>query len=83
MANNKTKPDAILLDLLMPGMSGYEVLEALRKNEETKGIKVIVLTVVKEKSAQEKAKKLGATDYLIKSELELPQIVERVVPHLS
>src|SRR3989337_228631 len=67
------KPSAILLDLLMPGMSGYEVLEALKKDATTKNIRVIILTIINEKEAQEKARKLGAVDYLIKTDLELPE----------
>ncbi|KRT67763.1 MAG: hypothetical protein XU08_C0001G0173 [candidate division WWE3 bacterium CSP1-7] len=77
------KPSAILLDLLMPGMSGYEVLEALKKDATTKNIRVIILTIINEKEAQEKARKLGAVDYLIKTDLELPEIVKRVVSQLG
>ena len=77
------KPDAVLLDLLMPGMSGFEVLSALKKDTRTEHVKVIVLTIVKEKEAQEKARKLGAADYLIKTDLELPEIVKRVVSQLG
>src|SRR3989304_3600865 len=58
------RPHAILLDLLMPGMSGYDVLGALKKDAATKNIRVIILTVLDEKKAQEKARKLGAADYL-------------------
>ena len=77
------KPSAILLDLLMPGMSGYEVLEALKKDATTKNIRVIILSIINEKEAQEKARKLGAVDYLIKTDLELPEIVKRVVSQLG
>jgi len=77
------RPHAILLDLLMPGMSGYDVLGALKKDAATKNIRVIILTVLDEKKAQEKARKLGAADYLIKTDLELPEIVKRVVSQLG
>ena len=60
------KPDIVLLDLLMPGVDGFEVLKELKKDESTKHIKVVVLTVVKDKKSQEKAEKLGAVDYLLK-----------------
>jgi len=75
------KPDIILLDLLMPGIDGFEVLKKLKIDSETKGIKVIILTVVEEKKSMERVKKLGAIDYLIKSELKLNEIVERVSEH--
>ncbi len=77
------RPHAILLDLLMPGMNGYDVLGALKKDVATKNIRVIILTVLNEKEAQEKARKLGAADYLIKTDLELPEIVKRVVSQLG
>ena len=46
-------------------------------------IRVIILTIINEKEAQEKARKLGAVDYLIKTDLELPEIVKRVVSQLG
>jgi len=81
--NNQKNPDAIILDLLMPGMSGYDVLESLRKDPATKEIKVIVLTVINEKEAWEKTKNLNVSDYLIKTDLRIPEIVERVVSQLK
>jgi len=80
---NQKNPDAIILDLLMPGMSGYDVLESLRKDPATKEIKVIVLTVINEKEAWEKTKNLNVSDYLIKTDLRIPEIVERVVSQLK
>jgi len=77
------KPDLIVLDLLMPGMNGFEVLAALKADPATKDIKVIVLTVVNKPESKEKAKALGAVDYLIKSDLDLSEIVELVTSHLS
>lgn len=82
LAKNK-KPDSIILDLLMPGMDGFAVLEKLKKDRVTKDIKVIVLTIVTKKEDLERAKKLGALDCLIKSELTLAEIVRRVIRHLS
>lgn len=79
----KQKPEIVLLDLLMPGIDGFEVLKRLKKDKTTSNIKVIVLTVAKDKQSQEKAKKLGAFDYLIKSDLKLQEIVKRVIAHFS
>lgn len=73
------KPDVILLDLLMPGMNGFEVLKALKANPATKKIKVIILTVVTDEESKHKADELGADGYLIKSELTLAQIVEKIL----
>jgi len=79
----KQKPEIVLLDLLMPGIDGFEVLKRLKKGKTTRKIKVIILTVVKDKQSQEKAKKLGALDYLIKSDLKLQEIVKRVLTHFA
>ena len=73
------KPSGIILDILMPGMDGYEVLKKIKEDEITKNIKVIILSVVAQKDAQEKAKKLGAADYLIKTDLTLSETIEKIV----
>ncbi len=80
LAQNE-RPDVIVLDLLMPGIDGFEVLQRLKKDAQTKDIKVVVLTILTEEEAKAKAKKLGAVDYLIKSQLKLQEIVERVLAH--
>ena len=72
------KPDIVTLDLLMPGMSGFEVLEKLKAGDSTKNIKVAVLTALADKEHKEKATRLGADDYLIKSDLTLAQIVDTI-----
>lgn len=76
-------PDVVLLDILMPGIDGLEVLERLKKDEATKHIKIVILTIVKKEDAMEKAKKLGAIDYLVKSELKLQEIVDKVLLHFN
>jgi len=60
-------PDAILLDLVMPGMSGFEALETMRKERLAKGTKVIILSNQGQDSDIEKAKKLSADGYIIKA----------------
>lgn len=73
------RPDVILLDLLMPGIDGYEVLKILKADPNTKSIKIIILTVIAKKENAEIAKKLGAVDYIVKTELKLQEIVDRVM----
>ena len=58
--------DLIVLDLLMPRMDGFEVLETLNKNSEWKNIPVIVATNLNEESDKEKAFALGANEYIVK-----------------
>lgn len=60
-------PDAILLDLIMPGVGGFDVLEAIRKEHLAKGTKIIVLSNQGLDSDIEKAKQLGADGYIIKA----------------
>jgi DNA-binding response OmpR family regulator len=60
-------PDAILLDLIMPGISGFEVLEAIRKERLAKGSKIIILSNQGQDSDIEKAKQLSADGYIIKA----------------
>lgn len=60
------KPDLILLDIMMPGMDGYEVCERLKKNNSTKNIPVIFLTAMTEEQDEAKGLALGAVDYITK-----------------
>ncbi|OGG62596.1 hypothetical protein A3I46_02470 [Candidatus Kaiserbacteria bacterium RIFCSPLOWO2_02_FULL_54_13] len=60
-------PDAILLDLIMPGLSGFETLEIMRKDHLANGAKVIILTNQGQDSDIEKAKNLSADGYIIKA----------------
>ncbi len=60
------RPDLIVLDLMLPGFSGYEVLGELRRRPELKEVPVVVLTARREESDRIKGFELGADDYLIK-----------------
>jgi len=60
-------PDAILLDLIMPGMGGFEALEAIRKENLAKGAKIIILSNQGQDADIEKAEKLSADGYIIKA----------------
>ena len=61
------KPDLVLLDMMMPGMSGREVCENIRKNPATKNLKVAFITVAKfSDSGKETLKKMNVLDYITK-----------------
>lgn len=80
----KENPSVILLDLLMPKMSGYEVLEKLKGSPETKEIPVIVLSnMLDTTEIVEKVKKLGAEEYWVKSNYTSEDIVEKVKKYLA
>ena len=60
------RPDVVVLDLMLPGMSGYEVLQELRRSEETAHVGVILLTARREEVDRVRGLRLGADDYLVK-----------------
>lgn len=66
-AAKKEKPSAIILDILMPGMDGFQVLRELKKSEKTKDIPVIMLTSLSQKEDEEMGMRGGAEAYLTKS----------------
>lgn len=74
----KKKPDVILLDILLPKMDGFMVLEKLKVEKETKNIPVILLTNLGQKDDVEKGLKMGAADYLIKAHFKPSETVEKV-----
>lgn len=71
-------PDLILLDLILPQKDGFEVFSALKKNEKTKNIPVIVLTNLEQMEDVEKALELGAKTYLVKANYTLSEVVEKI-----
>ena len=77
------KPDLILLDVMMPKISGFDVLDILRNTPETVNVKVIMLTALSQESDQERAKSLGVNDYLVKSQVVIADVVDRVKFHLG
>ncbi len=73
------KPSVVLLDLMLPTMGGFEVLEALRKREdEGKTVPVIVVSNLGQDGDKEKAKALGANDYMVKADVAIEEIVQKV-----
>ena len=82
VAGNQPKPDLILLDVMMPGMDGYEALPRLREDPATRDIPVIFLTAMTDAEDEERGIKLGAVDYITKP--IKPAVVQaRVRAHLE
>lgn len=71
-------PDLVLLDLIMPGMQGFEVLKLLKEDASTTSIPVIILSNLGQDSDVKAALEAGAVDYLVKANLALEMLVERV-----
>lgn len=77
------KPDLILLDIMMPKVDGFNVLDILRNTPETANIEIIVLSALSQPEDIDKAKVLGADDYLVKSQIVLADVVEKVKQKLG
>jgi DNA-binding response OmpR family regulator len=77
------RPDLILLDVMMPKVSGFDVLDILRNTPDTASMRVIMLTALSQESDKARAEELGADDYLVKSQVVIADVVERVKHHLN
>ncbi len=77
MATNETV-NLIILDLLIPKLSGIELLKKLRETEIGKSLPVVVLTNLTEKGKQQEAMKLGVRDFLIKADLTPGELVVKI-----
>jgi len=74
----KESPDIILLDILLPEMNGFEVLEKLKKHKTASKIPVILLTNLNQKNEIERGLSLGADDYLIKAHFMPSEVVDKI-----
>jgi two-component system alkaline phosphatase synthesis response regulator PhoP len=77
------KPDIILLDLMMPEMSGEEMLKKLRETPEGKDTKVIILTNMGEQEAPASLTDLGVEAFIVKADMTPRQVAELVKEHLG
>ena len=77
------RPDLVILDAMMPKVSGFEVLDIMRNTPETTNMRVIMLTALSQDSDKERAKALGVDDYLVKSQVVIADVVERIKHHLG
>ncbi len=71
-------PDLILLDLVLPGIDGFDILKQIKEDSETSKIPVIILSNLGQREEVEKGLKLGADDYLIKAHFTPDEIINKV-----
>mgnify|MGYP000181487657 FL=1 len=71
-------PDLVILDLMLPNVSGFDVLQKIRENEATKKLKVIVFSNLGEESDIKKCLDLGVSEYLVKSNFTLDELAEKI-----
>lgn len=77
------RPHLILLDAMMPKISGFDVLDILRNTPEVGDVKVIMLTALSQPKDKERAKDLGADEYLVKSQVVITDVLDRIKHHLN
>lgn len=74
----KEKPDLIISDVMMPKISGFDMLDILRTTPETQNVKIIMMTALSQAEDRERADKLGADKYLVKSQVTLDDVARTV-----
>jgi DNA-binding response OmpR family regulator len=77
------KPDLVLLDVMMPKISGFDILDIIRNTPETADLKIVMLTALSQEADMKKAKDLKVNDYLVKSQVVIADVIERIKYHLS
>jgi CheY-like chemotaxis protein len=78
MKMKESRPDVILLDLIMPVMDGFQVLEMVSKDESLKTIPILVFSTLGQEEDIEKAKRLGATDYVNKTFFDFDNLLAKI-----
>ena len=77
------KPDLIMLDVMMPKISGFDVLDILRSTPETKHAKIMMMTALSQQSDKERGERLGADRYMVKSQVTLEDVITNVADLLN
>ena len=77
------RPNLILLDVMMPKINGFDVLDILKNTPETMNMRIIMLTALSQESDRDRAEKLGVDDYLVKSQVVISDVIERLKHHLG
>ena len=76
-------PDLVLLDVVMPEMDGFELLDAIKNDAVIKNIPVIMLTNLAHEDDRRESMRLGATDYIVKASVTPSQLAEKVKQYLA
>jgi len=82
-AIKENEPDLILLDIVMPKMGGFELLEKMSQDSAIKNIPVIIISNSGQPVEIEKAKALGVNDWLIKTEFDPQEVVDKVIKQIG
>lgn len=74
----KDQVDLLLLDLMLPGISGFDVLEKIRANDATRTMKIVVFSNLGDEADIKRGQELGVVDYLVKASFTLDELVEKI-----
>src|SRR5688572_19275704 len=77
------KPNLVLLDVMMPKVGGFDVLDILRNTAETANLKIVMLTALSQEADRKRAEDLGVDDYLVKSQVVITDVISRIKHHLG
>lgn len=79
----EVKPDLVLLDVILPKKDGFDVMEEMRKDEDLKDLSVIIISNSGQPVELDRAKRLGALDWVIKTQFDPNEVLEKVNIHLG
>jgi len=79
----KNRPDLILLDIVMPKLGGFGVMEAMNKDQKLKSIPVIIISNSGQPVELDRAKELGARDWLVKAEFDPQEVIDKVIKQIG
>ena len=82
-AAREYKPNLVVLDAMMPKVSGFDVLDILLNTPETANVKIVMLTALSQDSDKQRAQGLGVDDYMVKSQVVMSDVVDRIKYHLG
>lgn len=77
------KPDLVITDIMMPQIHGLHLLDIIKSTPETKAQKVMVLTALDDQNTKEQALKYGALDYIVKSQTNMADVLDRITGALA
>jgi CheY-like chemotaxis protein len=80
---NEFHPHLIILDIMMPEMNGFEVLEKIKKDPVNRNIPVMILTALSDTKNRQRGTELGAVEYIVKSEVMPVEVLRRIRNYVS